>query len=100
MLSVVETSLSVALRTGRGNASAERNGSDLISSMIRRSKGNRQNLSKQVKADPAVLSLSTLRAESLKMPGTLETALPSPAAKETIERAAELLASLAATAVA
>jgi hypothetical protein len=89
-----------ALRTGRGKASAELNGSDLISAMrIRESKGKRRKLSKQAKADRA--ALLTLQAESLKVQGdTLATALPTPATKESIEQAAELLASLAATTVA
>ena len=89
-----------ALRTGRGKASAELNGSDLISAMrIRESKGKRPKLSKQAKADRA--ALLTLQAESLKVQGdTLATALPTPATKESIEQAAELLASLAATTVA
>jgi hypothetical protein len=90
-----------ALRTGRGKASAELNGSDLISAMIRESKGKRRKLSKQAKADRAALLLLTLQAESLKVEGdTLATALPTPATKESIEQAAELLASLAATTVA
>ena len=87
--------------TARRKAGAERNGSDLMSAMIRDGKDKRRKLSKQAKADRAAQLLSTLEAESLKVPGdTLETALPAPAAQETIEQAAGLLASLAATTVA